>query len=52
MTFPDEVITITFPAVKSLDERSGKAEWVRTVFCKYKMDDGLLRLTFHLCYLP
>lgn len=52
MTFPDEVSTITFSAVKSLDERSGKAEWVRAVFCKYKMDEGLLRLTFHLCYLP
>jgi hypothetical protein len=43
----------TFYIVRqSLDERSGKAEWVRAVFCKYKMDEGLLRLTFHLCYLP
>ena len=52
MTFPGVASTITFSAVKSLDERSGKAEWVRAVFCKYKMDEGLLRLTFHLCYLP
>ena len=44
MTFPDEVSTITFSAAKSLDERSGKAEWVRAVFCKYKMDEGLFKI--------